>query len=205
MAICDFNMCFTYVVPGWEGSAHDSRIFQHAYRDLRCNFPYPPQGKYYLVDAGYPLQNGLLKPYPETRYHLPDFARGERPIEGRREMFNKAHYSLRSVIERTFGVWKKRWSILRGMPPYKFSKQCVIVVATMALHNYIRRHPSRVDLEFGPCDEDENLVYPEAYEHRTGENLSNADPNIDPTNTEGSGSTAMAALRDFIADQIQNS
>ncbi|KAK8936363.1 hypothetical protein KSP39_PZI013888 [Platanthera zijinensis] len=27
MAVCDFNMCFTYVVPGWEGSAHDSRIY----------------------------------------------------------------------------------------------------------------------------------------------------------------------------------
>lgn len=75
----------------------------------------------------------------------------------------------------------------------------------MALHNYIRRHPSRVDLEFGPCDEDATLVYPEACEHRTWENQSIADPNIDSINTEGYGSTAMAALRDLIADQIHNS
>ncbi|KAK8928574.1 hypothetical protein KSP39_PZI017946 [Platanthera zijinensis] len=42
MAICDFDMCFTYVVPGWEGSAHDSRIFQRAVNDPSCEFPHPP-------------------------------------------------------------------------------------------------------------------------------------------------------------------
>ncbi|KAK8951358.1 hypothetical protein KSP39_PZI003322 [Platanthera zijinensis] len=65
-------------------------------------------GKYYLVDAGYPLKTGYLKPYPETRYHLSDFVRGSRPVQGRHEHFNKAHSSLRGVIERTFGVWKKK-------------------------------------------------------------------------------------------------
>ncbi|KAK8948728.1 hypothetical protein KSP39_PZI005377 [Platanthera zijinensis] len=65
-------------------------------------------GKYYLVDVGYPLQLGYIKPYSETRYHLPDFARDRRPIQGRKEIFNQAHPSLRSVIERTFGVWKKK-------------------------------------------------------------------------------------------------
>lgn len=35
--------------------------------------------------------------------------RSERPIEGRREMFNKVYSSLQSVIERIFGLWKKRW------------------------------------------------------------------------------------------------
>ncbi|KAK8938373.1 hypothetical protein KSP39_PZI010984 [Platanthera zijinensis] len=206
MAICDFDMCFTYVVPGWEGSAHDSRIFQRAVNDPSCEFPHPPPGKYYLVDAGYPLQRGILKPYPETRYHLPDFARGNRPISGRREIFNKAHSSLRSVIERTFGVWKKKWGILRKMPQYTVSKQCVIVVATMTLHNYIRRHPSRVDREFNACDMDANFVHRQAYELRVTRNrrATNANPNIDPVTIEGSGANEMSALRDFIADQLQH-
>ncbi|KAK8926070.1 hypothetical protein KSP39_PZI018551 [Platanthera zijinensis] len=206
MAVCDFNMCFTYVVPGWEGSAHDSRIYHRVVRDRRCKFPYAPPGKYYLVDAGYPLETGLLKPFPETRYHLTDFARGNRYIEGRREIFNQAHSSLRSVIERSFGVWKNKWRILRKMPQYSFSKQCVIVVATMALHNYIRRHPSKVDPEFRACDLDKTFVHPEAYEHRAQRRgtVRVTTPRVEPVIYDGTGAPEMSALREFIAHQLEN-
>ena len=27
MAVCDWDMCFTFVLTGWEGTAHDARIF----------------------------------------------------------------------------------------------------------------------------------------------------------------------------------
>ncbi|KAK8921486.1 hypothetical protein KSP39_PZI002734 [Platanthera zijinensis] len=204
MAVCDFNMCFTYVVPGWEGSAHDTRIYHRAVRDPQSKFPFPPEGKYYLVDAGYPMEKGLLKPYPETRYHLPDFARGNRPIEGRREIFNKAHSSLRSVIERSFGVWKKKWAILSKMPQFEFSKQCVIVVVTMSLHNFIRRHPSRSDPEFDVCDENESFIHPEAYELRPNNRPRTMDPNPNsaPSSFEGTGATQMTNIREYITDQL---
>ncbi|GAV59217.1 Myb_DNA-bind_3 domain-containing protein/DDE_4 domain-containing protein [Cephalotus follicularis] len=67
--------------------------------------------KYYLVDAGYPPKKGYLGPYKEERYHLPEFQSG-RQASGPREIFNHAHSSLRSVIERTFGVWKKKCKII---------------------------------------------------------------------------------------------
>lgn len=116
-------------------------------------------GKYYLVDAGYPQTVQYVGPYKGVKYHLPDFRRGQ-PPQGYQEIFNKAHSSLRSCIERTFGVWKKRWKILSNMPSYWFSAQRNIVVATMALHNYIRLHSSgdtifnRIDAnpEFVPRD-----------------------------------------------------
>ena len=82
---------------------------------------------------------GYLGPYKGERYHLPDFCRGAEPT-GHKEVFNHTHSSLRSIIERTFGVWKKKWSILRDMPNYPFNKQVKIVIPTMALHNYIRRY-----------------------------------------------------------------
>ncbi|CAN6560322.1 unnamed protein product [Malus baccata var. baccata] len=44
MAVCDFNMCFTFVWAGWEGAAHDSRIFMEALRRPELKFPYPPFG-----------------------------------------------------------------------------------------------------------------------------------------------------------------
>lgn len=44
MAVCDFNMCFTFVMAGWKGSAHDSKIFNSVLRNHQHNFPMPPQG-----------------------------------------------------------------------------------------------------------------------------------------------------------------
>ncbi|KAL5769499.1 hypothetical protein ACOSP7_013653 [Xanthoceras sorbifolium] len=76
---------------------------------------------------------------------------------GSREMFNYIHLSLRSVIERCFGVWKARWRILQNMPNYKFDKQVAIVTASMALHNFIRREVI-ANVEFQLYDENQDYV-----------------------------------------------
>jgi len=72
LAIVDFNMCFTFAWAGWEGSAHDARIFGEAIRRPDLNFPHPTRGKYYLVDAGYSHTTGYMGPYKgeHIRYHL---------------------------------------------------------------------------------------------------------------------------------------
>ncbi|KAI0498615.1 hypothetical protein KFK09_019505 [Dendrobium nobile] len=205
MAVCDFNMCFTYVMSGWEGSVYDSRIFKFAIRNQQHKFPMPPPNKYYLVDAGYLMQRGFLKPFSDTKYHIPDFQRASQSIRWRKEAFNKRHSSLRGVIERSFGVWKKKWVILRDMPTYQFKKQVKIVVATMALHNYIRRHPSRDDPEFNVCDEDQSYIPPEAYEYRIGQSL--IDNEGDMTNHEaedGEGAEEMIQLREQITSTLVN-
>ena len=46
MAVCDWDMCFTFVLAGWEGSAHDARMFQTAISTPSMNFPHPPKGMY---------------------------------------------------------------------------------------------------------------------------------------------------------------
>ena len=98
--------------------------------------------KYYLVDAGYPNRKGFLAPYKGERYHQAEFQRGEPPSNANEE-FNKVHSSLRSVIERSFGVWKNRWAILRSMPQFSMSMQTAIVGGSMAIHNFIRRNSDR--------------------------------------------------------------
>ena len=45
LAICDFNMRFTFVVAGWPGSVHDMRVFNDAIRKYGDKFPHPPPGK----------------------------------------------------------------------------------------------------------------------------------------------------------------
>ena len=45
MAICDFDMRFTFVVTGWPGSVHDTRVWSDAmvtYDD----YPHPPAGNH---------------------------------------------------------------------------------------------------------------------------------------------------------------
>ncbi|KAG6538237.1 uncharacterized protein LOC122005782 [Zingiber officinale] len=58
LAACTFDLKFTYVLPGWEGSASDSRILDNALsREDNLN---APQGKFYLADAGYMLRFPIL-------------------------------------------------------------------------------------------------------------------------------------------------
>ena len=44
MAVCDFCMYFTFVWAGWEGTAHDTRIFLEAIRKEELRFPHPLRG-----------------------------------------------------------------------------------------------------------------------------------------------------------------
>ncbi|XP_047258740.1 uncharacterized protein LOC124890936, partial [Capsicum annuum] len=125
--------------------AHDNRIFREALCRKELNLPHPLKNKYYLVDSGYSHTKGYMAPYrgDNVRYHLSDFWRGTtrqlREPKGFIEKFNYLHSSCRNIVERTFGVWKARWSILRDMPYYNIDTQRDIVIDTMAIHNYIRK------------------------------------------------------------------
>ena len=93
--------------------------------------------KYYLCDAAYTNTRGFMAPYRGTRYWISNF-RTQRPIT-KEEKFNHAHAQLRNVIERAYGVLKARFPILREMAPYPFPVQRDIVIACVAVHNFIRK------------------------------------------------------------------
>ncbi|CAN6845574.1 unnamed protein product [Brassica oleracea] len=83
LAICDYDMLFTYCYVGMGGSAHDARVLATAIRDDPM-FPVPPENKYYLVDSGYANRRGYLAPFRKefgesTRYHLQEFNNGQPP------------------------------------------------------------------------------------------------------------------------------
>ena len=67
LAVCDFDMQFVYVLPGWEGSAHDGRVLLDAQsRHGFCT----QKGKYWLGDAGYGNSEYIMSLYRGVRYHL---------------------------------------------------------------------------------------------------------------------------------------
>ncbi|KAK2645398.1 hypothetical protein Ddye_020593 [Dipteronia dyeriana] len=156
MAICDFDMVFKYVVVGWEGTSHDSRILTETIRDPNHNFPMPQNDKYNLVDAAYTHTKGFMAPYRHVRYWLNDFRSGGR-ARGREEIFNHYHSRTGNVIERAFGVLKAYFPILKRMPPYSFGTQRNTVIACITLHNFLQKLSIDDELFLQYDDEDIQL------------------------------------------------
>jgi len=187
LAVCNFSLKFTYAYVGVPGRAHDTKVLSYC-ATHETAFPHPPLGKYYLVDSGYPTRSGYLGPHRRIRYHLDQFNRGGPPTNSR-ELFNRKHASLRSVIERTFGVWKAKWRILdRKHPKYELKKWVKIVTSTMALHNFIR-DSQQEDSDF------QHWEMVESYEHHGDENVGHV-PYVP------AGDRTMEAMRDSITTEM---
>nr|XP_043630821.1 uncharacterized protein LOC122602128 [Erigeron canadensis] len=175
------------------GSAHDTRVFMHATNISLMNFSKPPEGQYYLVDKGYPDRKGYLVPYSRTRYHQSQFQH-EAPTN-KKEAFNRCHSSLRSHIERSFGILKKRWKILDRMPKYSVKTQIDVIMATFALHNYIR-NSSQQDMMFTVMMEEHPNYIPQDELHDVYGHTTNFENSFEGTSNE------MKQIRGEIADLI---
>ncbi|KAC9255295.1 hypothetical protein E3N88_46124 [Mikania micrantha] len=92
---------------------------------------------------------GFLAPFRGQRYHLNTWLNGQIP-EKPEEYFNMKHSEARNVIERCFGVLKKRWAILRSPSFYPIRTQNKIILACCLMHNFIRR-----EMTYDPLDDDE--------------------------------------------------
>jgi hypothetical protein len=60
LAAVDFDLKFTYVLAGWEGSAQDASILNDSLN--RPDSIQLPEGKFYLGDTGYTCRSGILPP-----------------------------------------------------------------------------------------------------------------------------------------------
>ncbi|XP_044412460.1 uncharacterized protein [Triticum aestivum] len=135
LAVVDFDLEFTYVLAGWEGSTHDANI-------LTDNMSRPdginiPDGKFYLGDAGYACRPGIFPPFRKTRYHLNEFYGRNFPRTAQ-ELFNLRHSSLRVTVERAFGALKNRFKILDQKPFHPYPTQaafCITGSSSGALMN----------------------------------------------------------------------
>ncbi|XLR61941.1 hypothetical protein S83_012613 [Arachis hypogaea] len=141
LGVCNQEMDFVYVLSGWEGSASASRVPRDAM--TRRNSLKIPHGNYYLVDAAYTNSPGFLAPYRGIRYLVREWAQGARAPRNYQEYFNRVHSSTRNIIERYFGLLKKRWSILRSPSFYPLKTQSQIIIACCLLQNFIRKSMGR--------------------------------------------------------------
>uniref|UniRef100_A0A803NDS7 DDE Tnp4 domain-containing protein n=1 Tax=Chenopodium quinoa TaxID=63459 RepID=A0A803NDS7_CHEQI len=138
-AACTRDMQFIYLLPSWEGSAHDNRVLHDALsrqsplKVLKVN--------YYLCDAECMNCEGFLTPFRGQRYHLSIWKSGALPVSAG-EYFNMKHSQARNVIERCFGLLNMRWGILRQKTWYPRKTVSRIILACALVHNFIRTYMS---------------------------------------------------------------
>ena len=69
LAACDGDKKFFYVLPGWEGSASDARVFNESSIKKQMR-----PGNWLLLDGGYGFMRQGLIPYRGRRYHLREWS-----------------------------------------------------------------------------------------------------------------------------------
>jgi hypothetical protein len=168
MLACDFDLKFVHVHAGWEGSASDARVLQDA---LDHGLVVPP-GKFFLVDAGYANTTQFLAPYRGTTYHLQEQGRANQKPRNYKELFNLQHAQLRNHVERSIGILKMRFPILRTGSHYPVDKQVDISVACCVLHNFIRLHNG--DMQW-PTNSNDELDPEQVVEMPSGDHNYNSD------------------------------
>ncbi|KAL8474404.1 hypothetical protein ACS0TY_031032 [Phlomoides rotata] len=81
---CDRNCMFTYILPGWEGSASDARV-------LRDSISRVHGLKIIITFVGYANSLGFLSPYRSVPYHLSEWGPQSIRPQTYQEHFNMRH------------------------------------------------------------------------------------------------------------------
>lgn len=119
-------MEITDLVARWQGSVHDTTIFNNS--RIRALFETGLFGDAVLLgDGAYPVRSYLMTPLHniETRAQ---------------ELYNESLIRTRNTIERVFGIWKRRFPILAlGSRFSKVQRVLPVIVATAILYNIARR------------------------------------------------------------------
>jgi nuclease HARBI1 len=119
--VSNANLKILDIVASWPGSSHDTTIFNAS--ALRARFESGVMGDALLVvDGGYDSRSYLMVPLPEPRTQA-------------EELYNESHKRTRNVVERKYGVWKRRFPILSLGMRVTLDHAMAIIVATAVLHN----------------------------------------------------------------------
>lgn len=149
------------MVARWPGSSHDANIFEASNIKQRLEGHEFGNGVL-LGDSAYPLREYLLTPIAHPHDNIED-------------LFNEAQIRTRNVVERTFGIWKRRFPCLSTGLRCKLPLAQDIIIATAVLHNIARNN--RID-ENEVLLANDNIVNGNNIEHIVIEENNNRDNNF---------------------------
>lgn len=119
--VSDAKLKIRNIVVRWPGSTHDQTIFNNTL--LKQAFENGNFGRYLLIgDSGYSLQPYLMTKLQETR-------------TAAENLYNESIIRTRNTVERQYGVWKRRFPILKLGMRMKLETTMNVIVATAVLHN----------------------------------------------------------------------
>ncbi|XP_008185493.1 putative nuclease HARBI1 [Acyrthosiphon pisum] len=123
--ICNSNLEITDIVARYPGCTHDARIWRQCQR--RARFERGEYGDAVLVgDSGYGCRRYMMTPLDQCHTEA-------------EHLYNESQIRTRNPVERTFGVWKRRFPALALGLRVKLKNILPIITATAVLHNIARR------------------------------------------------------------------
>ena len=116
------DLRFVDVLTGWPGKVHDARVFR--------NSPLFTQGRavrencHILGDSAYPNLEWILTPYRDNGH-----------LSHSQKKYNITHASIRSVVERAFGLLKNRFTRLRYIHQQDIDTIVATILTACIMHN----------------------------------------------------------------------
>lgn len=120
-------MKFTDIFIGMPGRMHDARVFRNSpiFHQLFDAQRIP--NNYHLIgDSAYPLLLNLMTPYRDNGH-----------LTRKQTAYNRKLSSIRSVIERAFGLLKGKFRRLKYLDISNFDLGQKMIGAACMLHNFI--------------------------------------------------------------------
>ncbi|XP_045778276.1 putative nuclease HARBI1 isoform X2 [Maniola jurtina] len=156
--ICDPNLKIRNIVCRWPGGSHDSTIFNNS--NVKEIFERGQYGDYVLLgDSGYPAERYLLTPL-------------RNPVTPGEILYNKTHIKTRNTVERSYGVWKRRFPCIGSKLRLKQNRIEAVVVATAVLHNICRtRNDPEPDLPVQIEIRNDESNVPNSIDNRNGQTV----------------------------------
>ncbi|XP_049962386.1 uncharacterized protein LOC126482349 [Schistocerca serialis cubense] len=142
MAACDANYKFTWVDIGSAGRDSDGGIFGYTEcgnRLMKQTLNLPPPSVLpgtdvvlpyvFVADEAFPLTPNIMRPYA---------GRSKDALSPCEAIFNYRLCRARRLIENTFGVLTTKWRIFRRAITADVETVKLIIMTTVALHNYLK-------------------------------------------------------------------
>lgn len=127
-AVCDVNLRFLDVVARWPGSTHDARILANSRLQTVMESQKIGEKYWLLGDSGYPCRPWLLPPLSNPE-----------PAPSPEDDYQFAHLQTRNVVERAFGLLKKRFECVsqNHIPGQDIDRLPATIMACFILHNFL--------------------------------------------------------------------